>query len=428
MKKMLFWGKEKIKMEYGDVLVGKDIKSKKSVKWDRNSRRGHMLLLGPTGCGKIGLTLLPLINQDMKNKDIGMTIMEPTGDLAEQAYKLALKNNRKVLYFNPYDPDCPQFNPLTGEETEAEEHMSIIYKQMDMNSPQFFKDMNEVLIRNAVKVIKRLYKEKATLLDLFNLVHNSNGMGRKMVQMLMRTEAPSTEIKENEFLGEWFLFEYFNDRSKTYEHCSGFRAFISKIVSNSSAEKIFTPNLEKKTIDFENHLEEGNVLIISTAHGLLRDVGLFLGLSLMLKFQEATFRLNGIESIKRVHALYLNESQCYVNKGFPSFLSHGGRCGIMTHIAAQNRRSLGQNIDGTDQEKNDYAEIISTNIRNVILYPGSYEDFLYYSERWNSWSNKKSKEMSNMFAYNFGEAQYALVLKEKYVRGIAKFSFVEADK
>ena len=418
MKKLL-WGKEKQKFKNGDILVGKDVKTKNPVKLGRDDRRRSMLVFGPTGCGKISLTLLPLIEQDIKKKEMGMTIIEPTGELAEESYNLAIKNNRKALYFNPWEPDCPRFNPLSGEESEVCEQMSMVYEQMNLNAPQFFKDMNGILIRNAIKVVKRLYQDEATLIDVSNLVHNVDGKGRKMVQQLMRIETHSKEMKmDNQELNDWFICEYFNERSKTKEHCSGFRAFLSKILSNPSTKKIFTAKSEEKTIDFDKHLAEGEVVIVSTAHGLLREVGLFLGLSLVQKFQAATFRLTYNGPLKKGHSLYINEPQLYINKEFPSFISHAGKYGLITLIAAQSRQMLSEKIGETVHEKQNYTEMILTNIRNVILYPGNYEDFLYFSERWNSSPNKHAKELSNMFAYKFGEAQYSLVSNGKLIRGI----------
>ena len=44
---------------------------------------------------------------------------------------------------------------------------------LNADSQQYFKDMNEQLVRNSLKVLKRLYGNKATLIHLSRLVQNS---------------------------------------------------------------------------------------------------------------------------------------------------------------------------------------------------------------------------------------------------------------
>lgn len=50
----------------------------------------HMLILGPTGCGKTSQSIIPMIWRDINNpekineKHLGVTVLEPKGDLAEK--------------------------------------------------------------------------------------------------------------------------------------------------------------------------------------------------------------------------------------------------------------------------------------------------------------------------------------------------------
>lgn len=364
----------------GDVQICIDTETKKPVILPYKDRFLHMLILGPTGSGKTSQTILPMINQDMQNLDAGLTVLEPKGDLAEKVYVMALHYGREVVYFNPLLPNCPYFNPLYGQEDDVIENMVTTFKMLNTDSPQFFKDMNETLLRNALKVLKRLYGNRATFIDLNRLLTNANGMGRSMVLEFSRLPAPNEAIaKENADIAAWFLNEYFGERSKTYEHCSGLRSQVTKLISNKYLRRVLNPPNGENDVDFDKYLAEGKVLTISTAQGKLRDLGRFLGYFIILQFQSAVFRRPGNENTRRPHFLYIDEFQVYANSGFADMLTQGRSYRVASHLATQNRALIGM---GAGKEGKDFIELVSTNARNVIIYPGGNAlDAKYYSEQ-----------------------------------------------
>lgn len=364
----------------GDVVLCTDKDTNKPVLMKYKDRFLHMLILGPTGSGKTSQTIIPMINQDMQNLDAGITVLEPKGDLAEKIYSMAEHYGRKAVYFNPILPNCPYFNPLFGKEEDVIENMATTFKMLNPDSPQFFLDMNETLIRNALKVLKRMYDNKATLTELNRLIHNSNGMGRKLVTQFSRLNVDSAEMaKENADIASWFLNEYFNEKSKTYEHCSGLRSQVHKITSNKYLRKVLNPPNGENEVDFDKILEEGGVIAISTAQGSLRDLGRFLGYFLILQFQSSVFRRPGNENTRRPHFLYIDEFQVYSNPGFADMLTQGRSYRVASHLATQNRALIGM---GSGQEGKDFIELVSTNARNIVIYPGgNYQDAKYYSDQ-----------------------------------------------
>ena len=74
----------------GDAVLGYEVvngvKTDKPVILPLKDRFLHMLILGPTGCGKTSQSITPMINRDMKNDDMGITVLEPKGDLAEKVF------------------------------------------------------------------------------------------------------------------------------------------------------------------------------------------------------------------------------------------------------------------------------------------------------------------------------------------------------
>lgn len=65
----------------GDAVIGYDLKTNKPVILPLKDRYLHMLIIGPTGSGKTSQSVIPMINRDMTNPDIGITVLEPKGKL-----------------------------------------------------------------------------------------------------------------------------------------------------------------------------------------------------------------------------------------------------------------------------------------------------------------------------------------------------------
>lgn len=365
-----------------------------------------MLILGPTGSGKTSQIITPLVYADIKNKDIGVICLEPKGDLAEKVYALSVLEGREAIYFNPTLKSCPYFNPLMGDETDVIENMVTTFKMLDPDSSNFFQDNNENLIRRSVKVLKRLRGDDATLLELdmfINNVKQSKGDSKGPLMVggigdmtitefeLMNKREPDARIrKENETIISWFKEEYFPGSMggkmapKAYEHCSGVRGQISKLISNKYLSRVLNPPKSSELkpgdyLDFDTILSEGKVCAISSAQGKLRDLGRFLGFFLILQLQSSVFRRPGNEFTRRGCSLYIDEFQVYANSGFSDMLTMGRSYRVASHLATQNRALIGMN---SGKSAKGFLDLVSTNARNVILFPGANgEDAQYYSKQ-----------------------------------------------
>ncbi len=386
-------------IENGSIQVCKKADTLVPIRLPYTDRFLHMLIIGPTGCGKTSQIIIPMLNQDVKNLEAGVTVIEPKGDLAEKIYAMAQYYGRKAIYFNPELDACPSFNPLYGKEEDVIENIVTTFKMLDPDAKQYFQDMNEQLLRNGLKVLKRLFKNKATLIDLNTLVANPAGEGRAMVNKFMKLPTKSeSESKENLDCATYFLENYFNEKSKTYENCSGIRSQVAKITSNKFLRKVLNPADGKSDLDFEKHLAEGGVLCITTAQGKLRDLGSFLGFFIILNFQSAVFKRPGNENTRRPHFLYIDEFQKYTNPGFADMLTQGRSYRVASHLATQARAQIGM---GAGKDGNAFINLVSTNCRNVVVFPGvSYDDAKFYSDQFGQDMNKKVKISRSQKEFN----------------------------
>ena len=83
---------------------------------------------------------------------------------------IILNGEKKIIqYFNPVLKDCPYFNPLEGYEDDVVENIVNTFRIMNTDSAPFIRDLEGIVLRNAVKVLKRLYGNEATFSDLKTL-------------------------------------------------------------------------------------------------------------------------------------------------------------------------------------------------------------------------------------------------------------------
>lgn len=72
---------EEEEIKPGDAVIGYTLEDNKPVILPLKDRYLHMLIIGPTGSGKTSQSIIPMINRDMTNNDIGITVIEPKGKL-----------------------------------------------------------------------------------------------------------------------------------------------------------------------------------------------------------------------------------------------------------------------------------------------------------------------------------------------------------
>ena len=378
----------------GDVSLGVDPDTKKRIRLPYNDRFLHMLILGPTGSGKTSQVILPMILQDVQNPDVGIIVLEPKGDLADQVWALGKMHNRDVLYFDPESKNCPFFNPLMGDEDDVTENLVMTFKILNPDSSTFFQDQAEQLIRQACKVLKRVYKDDATFIHMNTLITNPNNEGVNMIKQFLALPTTSiSEADENKRIATWFLTDYYTGASgernatKTFEHCSSVRAQILKLISNRYLKNVLNPPAkdgpdahlieERGLINFDDVLAKGQVLTMSSAQGKLRELGKFLGFFLILQLQSAVFRRPGTVKTRRGCMLYIDEFQTYANSGFSDMLTQGRSYRVASHLATQNRALIGMNSGSKGKS---FLDLVSTNARNIVIFPGAnYEDARFYS-------------------------------------------------
>lgn len=362
----------------------------------------HMLILGPTGAGKTSQVLLPMIRQDLQNSKAGVIVMDPKGDLARSTYFMSLFYGRPAKLFDPELDNCLRFNPLAGREDRVVANMQKTFTIMMADSSDYFQNMTSQCVGNTAYLLKRLDRfygqpgKYATLLNMSAIIQDIGDEGRSLVNEFAKLkENPNfamdnNERRQNNEIVAYFTQKYFVERSKEFEACTGLRSQLSSLCSNEYLRNVLNPDIskgEKNDIDFDKALEDGEVLCISTAQGLLGQMSGFIGYFLTLQLQASVLRRPGNEDTRRPCFLYIDEFQTYANMGFADMLTQGRSYRVAVHLATQARAQIGMNA-GRDGKT--FTDLVSTNARSVVIFPGlSPDDALYYSKKFGEYEKEE---------------------------------------
>ena len=414
-----------------DTYIGKRLEDGKFNVVPYKDRFLHTLVLGVTGSGKTSQSLLPMVAKDIKSPELGIVCLDPKGDFAEQVYAMAkLEGRNDAVYFNPTLKNCPYFNPMLGDEDSVSECLVTTFKKLENEQQTFFANMDEMLMRRCIKVTKRLYGDSATLNHINILMTNAAGEGKVMLKNLSHLSFNDILIEqENNEIISWFLTDYYTGlgggrvATKTYEQCSGVRNQVSKLLANSLVKKILCPERAKEDmdideyLDFDRILDKGGVLSMSSAQGELRELGSFIGYFLILSFESAVFRRPGDENTRKGVIFYVDEFQKYANDGYNDLLTMGRSYRVASVLATQTRAGIAAN--STAAEGKVLIDVVSSNCRNKIVYPGcSYEDASYYSKEFGEKKNVKekksvSRKRSPLASWDLGSQSESISQEEK---------------
>ena len=149
----------------------------------------------------------------------------------------------------------------------------------------------------------------------------------------------------------------------------------------------------------------------------MRDLGRFLGYFIILQLQASVFRRPGNEFTRRKDMLYIDEFQVYSNPGFADMLTMGRSYRVASHLATQARQQIGM---GSGKDGDAFVQLVSTNARNKIIYPGvSSADAKYYSEEFgekNVITQSKSYSKGRFFSTLSEEKVSTSVKEDKETR------------
>ncbi len=295
-------------------------------------RRKHVYIIGKTGVGKS--TLIANMAIDDIRKDRGVGIIDPHGDLSETILDFIPKRRMNdVVYLEPFDTERPfslnvlEIKNKQQKDLVASGIVSIFYKlYKDSWGPRL-----EYILRNVILTL--LESPGATLVDILSLL--SNAEYRKKVVRELRDPV----------LKDFWEKEYAKmpDRLKA-EAISPIQNKVGQFVTSKMIRNIIGKT--KSSIDLEQIMNEGKILILNLSQGKLgEDNTALLGAMLITQIQLAAMNRSFIkESDRKDFFLYVDEFQNFATQSFIKILSEARKYRLSLTLANQYIEQLDEEV------------------------------------------------------------------------------------
>ena len=367
-------------------------------------RERHVYIIGGTGNGKTTMLLYAIV-QDINNGK-GLAVLDPHGDLAETILRhIPEERIKDVIYLNPDDLSHPigvnllELDPnLTGDDLLREKDL-ITESTISVLRKIFSDDDSgghriEYVLRNAIQTALTL--EGANLFTIFRLLNDA-----KFRRVVIKN------LKDEDLKNFWN-----NELGKAGEMqrvkmSAGITAKIGRFLFSASAKRMLEQ--EKSTIDFDNILDSGKILICNFSKGLLgEDTSTLFGTTILAKLQVASLRRARLNQSKRKpFYLYVDEFQNFATMSFVQMLSEARKYKLFLTMAEQST---------SQQDQQRLVDIILANVGTVVCFrSGSPADERYVLPLFYPYIEQG--EIANLSAYNF-YARIAAVNAQEPMSGI----------
>ncbi len=296
---------------------------------------------------------------------------------------------KDVVYFNPDDLEYPiglnllELTPdLKGNELLREKDI-ITESVVSVFRKIFSEDDSgghriEYVLRNAIHTA--LTVEDATLFTILKLLQNDK-FRKEVIKKL--DDEDLIDFWKNE-LGKA------GDMQKV-KMAAGITAKIGRFNANASARLILSQ--KKFTIDFEDIMNSGKILICNFSKGLLgEDVAELFGIAVLAKLQLASLRRARVaQSERRAFYLYVDEFQNFAMPSFVQLLSEARKYRLFLTIAEQST---------SQQDDQQMVNVILANVGTVICFrTGNPQDERLLLPLFRPFIEQG--EISNLPAFNF---------------------------
>ena len=295
-------------------------------------RRKHVYIMGKTGSGKT--TLIANMAIDDIRKDRGIGIIDPHGDLSETILDFIPKRRiNDVVYLEPFDTERPfALNVLEVKNKQQKDLVasgivSIFYKlYKDSWGPRL-----EYILRNVILTL--LETPNSTLVDILGLLANQD-YRRKVVSQLQDPVLKNFWEKE---------FAKMPDRLKA-EAISPIQNKVGQFVTSKMIRNIL--GKPKSSIDLEQIMNEGKILILNLSQGKLgEDNAALLGAMIITQIQLAAMNRSFVkEEERKDFFLYVDEFQNFATTSFIKILSEARKYRLSLTLANQYIEQLEEDV------------------------------------------------------------------------------------
>lgn len=349
---------------------------------------------------------LKLYKDRGRKYDLGITLIEPKGDLIDKVIEICEKYFPELVpYITIIDPlrdDSEILNVMQGDPYSTAEIMGTSLSEMQGGQKDFFAIYQDNVCRKLVLLLKYVHKDNCNIKDLERIMSSTVEL-KKEVMLL---EKINSEEGLNNYDGIIRYFKQYleNDKmmQKFNELTLGLKSIIEQLTLNPKLNRIMCAN---STINLDDIIREGRFLFINTAMGTFGELGHLFGKFCIQHYEQACFR----RDIQNANSLlpnytYIDEFPLYRNKRFVEWLTLGRGYRTSATIACQGLSGL--IVNGNTELR----DIVLSCARNKIVFGGI------------------SKTDAQIFSEDFGEIEYdeemrGIKYKDELQGGISKMDY-----
>jgi len=372
-----------------DVVIGENEHHGVSTRigLTAEERDRHVYIIGGTGSGKTTM-LQYMIVQDMQAGK-GVAVVDPHGDLAMTLLRYVPEERlQDVIYFDPDDLDHPiglnllELTPGLSGNDYLRDRDRVTSAVVSVFRKIFSDDDTgghrvEYVLRYTV--LTALTMPGATLFTVLKLIQNAT-YRKKIVDTL-----------EDEDLRDFWKSEL--GQAGNMQRVKMSIGVTSKIGRfNSSAAAKFVLSQEKSTINFEDIINTGKILICNFSKSLGEDVSELFGITVLAKLQLAALRRHKIlPEERRPIYLYVDEFQNFATPSFVQMLSESRKYKLFMTMAEQS----------TSQQKDiQTVQVILANVGTVVCFKtANTADERMFLPMFQPYLDEG--KLANLSAYNF---------------------------
>ena len=286
-------------------------------------RRKHVYIMGKTGAGKSTLIANMAIDDIRKGRGIG--IIDPHGDLCETILDYIPKRRlNDVVYLEPFDTE--RTFALNVLEIKNKQHKDLIASGIVSIFSKIYADSwgprLEYILRNTIFSLLEI--PNTTLIDALRILSDKSYRDKVVPQ-----------IQDPVIRAFWQQeFDKMTDKLRV-EAISPIQNKVGQFVSSKMIRNII--GSPKSTIDLEDIMNSGKILILNLSQGKLgEDNAALLGAMIITQIQLAAMnRAFMKEEDRRDFFLYVDEFQNFATSSFIKILSEARKYRLAITLANQ---------------------------------------------------------------------------------------------
>ncbi len=307
-------------------------------------RLNHTHILGATGTGKSTM-LLNLITNDLDLGN-GIAVLDPHGDLIENIIPRIPENRfDDVIVIDPADAQHPVgFNILNAHSDIEKEILSSdlvgVFKRL---STSWGDQMNSVLANAIIAFLES--NKGGTLIDL----------RRFLIEKSFREEFLKS-ISDSNIIYYW-------QKEFPLLKSNSIGPILTRLDTFLRPKLIRQMVAQKKSIDFEQVINDGKILLVKLSQGLIGNENSFLlGSFIVSKIHQAAMARQALsKDMRRPFFMYIDEFQHFITPSMSSILSGARKYYLGLTLAHQDMQQL-------TKQDNELASSIIANAGTRICF------------------------------------------------------------